>query len=85
MKVSELLTNAKKTYFSFELLPPLKGRSIEDIYKAIDPLIEFDPININITYHQHETVFNTLPDGSYEKGLRCHPELERSRPHPWLP
>jgi methylenetetrahydrofolate reductase (NADPH) len=67
MKVSELLANAKKAHFSFELLPPLKGRSIDDIYKAIDPLIEFDPININITYHQHETVFNTLPDGSYEK------------------
>jgi len=67
MKVSELLINAKKTHFSFELLPPLKGRSIDDIYKAIDPLIGFDPININITYHQHETVFNTLPDGSYEK------------------
>jgi methylenetetrahydrofolate reductase (NADPH) len=67
MKVSELLTNAKKTHFSFELLPPLKGRSIDDIYKAIDPLIEFDPININITYHQPETVYSTMPDGSYEK------------------
>ncbi len=69
MKVSELLASTKKTLFSFELLPPLKGRSIEDIYKAIDPLIEFNPININITYHQHETVFNTLSDGSIEKKI----------------
>ena len=67
MKVAEQLKDTKKVLFSFELLPPLKGRSIEDIYKAIDPLIEFNPININITYHQHETVFNTLPDGSFEK------------------
>jgi methylenetetrahydrofolate reductase (NADPH) len=67
MKVIDQLNNAKKTQFSFELLPPLKGRSIEEIYKAIDPLIDFNPININITCHQHETVFNTLPDGSFER------------------
>jgi methylenetetrahydrofolate reductase (NADPH) len=69
MKVIDQLVNTKKTQFSFELLPPLKGRSIDDIYKAIDPLIEFNPVNINITYHQHETVFNTLPDGSFEKKI----------------
>ncbi|HEY9125196.1 MAG TPA: methylenetetrahydrofolate reductase [Bacteroidales bacterium] len=68
-KVSEILAASKSTRFSFELLPPLKGRSIDDIYKAIDPLMEFNPININITYHQHETVYNTLPDGSLEKKI----------------
>jgi methylenetetrahydrofolate reductase (NADPH) len=67
MTVAEVLNTTKKTRFSFELLPPLKGRSIEEIYKAIDPLVEFDPININITYHQHETVFTTLSDGNIEK------------------
>jgi methylenetetrahydrofolate reductase (NADPH) len=67
MKVSDKLKTTKKTLFSFELLPPLKGRSIEDIYKAIDPLIEFDPLNINITYHQHETVYINHPDQSIEK------------------
>jgi methylenetetrahydrofolate reductase (NADPH) len=67
MKVSEQLRNSKKTLFSFELLPPLKGRSIDEIYKAIDPLMEFNPININITYHQHEIVYNNMPDGSIEK------------------
>jgi methylenetetrahydrofolate reductase (NADPH) len=67
MTVAETIKNTKKTLFSFELLPPLKGRSIDDIYKAIDPLIEFNPININVTYHQHETVLNTLSDGSIEQ------------------
>lgn len=69
MKVSEQLANTKKTLFSFELLPPMKGRSIDDIYKAIDPLIEFNPININITYHQHETVYSALPNGTIEKKI----------------
>ena len=69
MKVSDQLKNTNKTLFSFELLPPMKGRSIDELYKAIDPLIEFDPININITYHQQETVYFPLPDGNLEKKI----------------
>ena len=41
----------RKTMFSFEVLPPLKGQSIEGIYKTIDPLLEFYPQFINITTH----------------------------------
>ncbi len=64
MKVIDHLKNTKKTLFSFELLPPRKGRTLETIYDAIDPLIEFDPLNINITYHQQESVYIKQPDGS---------------------
>ncbi len=69
MTVAERLRNTSKTLFSFELLPPLKGRSIDELYKAIDPLIEFEPLNINITFHQRETVYYPLPDGSIEKRI----------------
>lgn len=69
MTVAESLRTTRTTLFSFELLPPLKGRSIEEIYQAIDPLIEFNPLNINVTYHQHETIYYTLPDGSIEKKI----------------
>jgi methylenetetrahydrofolate reductase (NADPH) len=64
MKVIDQLKETKKTLFSFELLPPRKGRTLETIYNAIDPLIEFDPLNINITYHQQESVYLKQPDGS---------------------
>ena len=64
MKVIDQLKNTKKTLFSFELLPPRKGRTLETIYDAIDPLIEFDPLNINITYHQQESVYLKQADGS---------------------
>ncbi|MFP4060070.1 MAG: methylenetetrahydrofolate reductase [Bacteroidota bacterium] len=69
MKVIDKIRKSEKTYFSFELLPPLKGSSIEAIYKSIDPLIEFDPININITYHQQEVVYKRLPSGLLEKKI----------------
>ena len=43
MSVKDLILNSKKTAFSFEILPPLKGNGIEAIYKTIDELLEFDP------------------------------------------
>ena len=52
MRVIEHLNKAKgKTLFSFEILPPLKGKSIDSIYESIDPLLEFNPNFINVTYH----------------------------------
>lgn len=64
MKVIDRLKSTDKTLFSFELLPPRKGRTLETIYEAIDPLIEFNPLNINITYHQQESVYKLQPDGT---------------------
>ncbi len=53
--------------FTFELLPPLKGHSIERIYNAIDRLIEFQPAYINFTTHRNEIIFKERPDGLLEK------------------
>lgn len=53
-RVIEHINEAKKTAFSFEILPPLKGNSINRIYNQIDKLIEFDPKYINITSHHSE-------------------------------
>jgi methylenetetrahydrofolate reductase (NADPH) len=67
MKVAETLRTTKKTLFSFELLPPLKGKNLADIYASIDPLVEFSPLNINITYHQQESVYRQAGDGLMER------------------
>ena len=69
MKVIDRLKETDKTLFSFELLPPLKGRSLDDIFNSIDPLIEFDPININVTYHQQESVYRKRDDGLVERKI----------------
>lgn len=69
MKIAEKLRTATKTHFSFELLPPLKGHKLDDIFNAIDPLIEFNPLNINITYHQQESVYKTNEHGVLEKKI----------------
>jgi len=66
-KVIDLINNSKKTAFSFELLPPLKGNSIQKVYNVIDKLMEFDPKYINITSHHSEHIYKTLPDGTFER------------------
>lgn len=55
------------TAFSFEVLPPLRGKSIESVYRTIDRLMPFNPAYINITTHRNENVYCELPDGRYER------------------
>lgn len=72
--IEHLKNNGNKTAFSFEILPPLKGNSIEKVYNIIDKLREFDPKYINITSHRSEMIFKEMPDGSFR------PQKMRKRP-----
>lgn len=67
MRVIDLINSSKQTLFSFELLPPLRGHNISFIYKTIDPLMEFNPSFINVTYHQEEVIYKKHPSGLLEK------------------
>src|SRR5687767_15350146 len=67
MTVIEHLNQAKDTLISFEVLPPLKGKTINSIYDHLDPLIEFKPSFINVTYHRSESMFKKKPDGTFDK------------------
>ena len=67
MKITDHIAQAKKTLVSFEILPPLKGRTIQSIYDHLDPLMEFKPSFINVTYHRSETMFKKKGDGSFVK------------------
>ena len=67
MTVIEHIGEAKSTIISFEILPPLKGKGISAIYDHLDPLMEFKPSFINVTYHRSETMFKRKPDGTFEK------------------
>lgn len=52
MKVSEALIDGKKPVLSLEILPPDKGSNVEDLYRLVDPFLEFDPLFISVTFHQ---------------------------------
>jgi methylenetetrahydrofolate reductase (NADPH) len=67
MKVTQHLQEAKGTLFSFEILPPLKGKGIKSLYDGIDPLMEFKPKFVNVTYHREEFVYKERQNGLLEK------------------
>ncbi|MBI3235217.1 MAG: methylenetetrahydrofolate reductase [Bacteroidetes bacterium] len=68
MKITEYIKNANgKTLFSIEILPPLKGKSIHSIFNGIDPLMEFKPAFVDVTYHREEYVMRRKNDGTSEK------------------
>jgi methylenetetrahydrofolate reductase (NADPH) len=67
MKVIDHIKERKGTLVSFEILPPLKGKGISAIYDHLDPLMEFKPSFINVTYHRSEHIFKKRADGSFEK------------------
>lgn len=70
MTVLEHIEKAKgKTQFSFEILPPLKGEHINSIFENIDPLMEFKPPFIDVTYHREEYVYKELPNGLLKKQI----------------
>ncbi|MCS5489310.1 methylenetetrahydrofolate reductase [NAD(P)H] [Algoriphagus limi] len=67
MKITEHLTNAKSTLFSFEILSPLKGQSLKDLLEGIEPLMEFKPPFVDVTYHREEYIYKKHPNGLLEK------------------
>jgi methylenetetrahydrofolate reductase (NADPH) len=68
MKVTEYFEASKdKTLVSFEILPPLKGGSMQAIFNTLDPLMEFKPPFIDVTYHREEFIYRKRPSGYYEK------------------
>jgi methylenetetrahydrofolate reductase (NADPH) len=70
MKVIQHIENAKgKPLFSFEILPPLKGQNIQSIFDSMDPLMEFNPPFIDVTYHREEYEFKELPTGLLQKKI----------------
>lgn len=67
MQVTQHIRDAKDTLISFEVLPPLKGKTIQSIFDHLDPLMEFKPSFINVTYHRSEHVYKKRADGTFEK------------------
>ncbi len=75
MKVTEHISKANgTTQFSFEILPPLKGQNITSIYDSMDPLMEFKPPFIDVTYHREEYIYKELENGLLRK------QVVRKRP-----
>lgn len=70
MKVTKHIEDAKgTTLFSFEIIPPQKGKSIQELYDNIDPLMEFNPPFIDVTTSREEFVYIDKGNGLLDKKL----------------
>jgi len=70
MKVIEHIEKANgKVLFSFEIIPPQRGTSINDLYKNIDPLMEFNPPFIDVTTSREEIININRGNGLVERKI----------------
>ncbi|MBQ7855986.1 MAG: methylenetetrahydrofolate reductase [Alistipes sp.] len=74
MSVASYLSSDHDTAFSFEVLPPVRGKSIESVYNTIERLLPFSPAYINITTHHSEVVYREVSEGIFQR------TTERKRP-----
>lgn len=65
--VAHFLASTHETAFSFEILPPIRGKSIEGTYADIERLMEFSPAYVNITTHRTEVSYRRTPEGSFRE------------------
>ncbi|MCE7064315.1 methylenetetrahydrofolate reductase [NAD(P)H] [Dyadobacter sp. CY326] len=67
-KVTEFISQAEgKTLFSIEIIPPLKGQNINELLNSIEPLMEFKPPFVDVTYHREELIDRVGQDGLIER------------------
>lgn len=72
MSVSQFLQSPHPTAFSFEVLPPVKGHSIDPIFKTVERLLDYNPAYINITTHRSDITYREVQPGVYQRLEECH-------------
>ena len=65
--VSQFLNTPHDTAFSMEVLPPLRGKSIDSVFRTIERLLPFNPAYVNITTHRTETIYHETDSGMFER------------------
>ena len=70
MYVIEHLNKADKPLFSYEIIPPLRGKSARDILDIVEEILPYDPPFIDVTSHSAEAYYEELSDGSIKRHIR---------------
>lgn len=69
LKIGETLATRRDPFFSFELTPPERGMSINDVTELVDQLIPFEPLFIDVTNHAADSWFEELDGESYKRHI----------------
>ncbi len=70
MKVIEHIHNAKNPSFSYEITPPLRGKTVRDILDIVEKIKKYNPPWIDVTSHSAEAHYEESHDGSVRRVVR---------------
>ena len=70
MKIIEHLDKAKDPLFSFEIIPPQRGKSAQEIIDIVKDLEPFNPPFIDVTSHPAEAYYEETNDGDVKRRVR---------------
>ena len=70
MKVIEFLEKANSTLFSYEIIPPTRGGSIDKIFNLVEELIPFEPPFIDLTSRSAEVYYEDADNGKTIRHIR---------------
>ena len=74
MKVTEHLERATEPLISYEIIPPIRGGSLQGVFEIVEQLLPFEPPFIDVTGHSAQVYYEEMPDGT----IRRH--VKRKRP-----
>ncbi|NQV49511.1 MAG: adenosylhomocysteinase [Candidatus Marinimicrobia bacterium] len=70
MKIVDILELASEPLISYEIIPPIRGTNVQQIYDIIDELTDFHPPFIDVTSHAADEMFLPQNDGSFKKKIQ---------------
>ena len=73
MRITERIAAAEAPFFSFELLPPLRGGTIAPLLETVEALLPYRPAFIDVTSHAGVVTYEEGPDGLKRHIVRRRP------------
>lgn len=70
MHVIEHLARARRTLFSFEIIPPPRGKTVREIIDIVEQVAPIKPPFIDVTSHMAEAVYEEQQDGTIRRRVR---------------
>ncbi|MFK7844233.1 MAG: methylenetetrahydrofolate reductase [NAD(P)H] [Rhodothermales bacterium] len=70
MKIVELLDKSTEPLISYEIIPPKRGSSAQQIMKIVSDLVEHEPPFIDVTSHSAQVYYEELTDGSWMRHVK---------------